>query len=275
MTVQVMIAAIAVSSFVYLWGVTPSEAAARSAWGRVFPAPPWRTRSLSWLAAHRGRWPGLGAQVQLELTVVGLAPARYLLQMIAFATFGVVAGAFDVSWWAAPIGAALGLGIRRYFLGRRYKMWLRRCGGQVSDLATLLKARMQAGETVVPAMFGVRPLLMDPFGYEWQQVLNALESGIALRDALATLKRRLPDGDIASVLNQLIVYDRDGIPQDPFGTLSGHLNNMRLLKRDFAVRRATGSTALYEGLAFIGAALSIGVPLVYLFWTHSMLSGVL
>lgn len=270
-----MVAALAVTIFVYFLGVTPTEVAARSAWERVFPRRPWHARSLSWIGDHRGRWPGLGPQVLLEIEVVGLTPARYVAQALVFAGFWTAAGAFDVSWWVAPIGALLGLGIRRYFLHRRYTEWLRRCAGQVSDVLTLLKARLQAGETVIPAMLGVRGLLRDPLGSEWQHVLDALASGLSLKDALMTLKRRLPDADIAAVLTQLLVYDRDGVPKDPFGTLAGHLANMRLLKRDYMVRRAIGHIALYEGLAFLGAAISIGVPMAYLFWIHSFLSGVL
>lgn len=270
-----IIAALAVSSFIYLFTVTPSEAAARSAWSRVFPAQPLWHRGLVWVDSHRGRWPGLGPQVQVELDVLGVTPTRYIMQALLFAGFGVAASVLDVSWWAAPVGGVFGIAVRRFYLHRHYNDWLRRCAGQVSDVLTLLKARMQAGETVIPAMFGVRSLLMEPLGNEWQQMLNALQSGIPLNEVLNTLKRRLPDPDIAAVLTQLMVYDRDGIPQDPFGTLSGHLTSMRLLKRDYAVRRATGRTTIFEGIAFLGAAITIGVPLVYLFWIHSALSGVL
>lgn len=270
-----VLAALAWASFTYFLGVSPGEAAVQSARDRVHPALPWRERGRRWMDQTRSRWPGYGPQVQHELDALGIVPARYLQELAFFGGLGALIIGVDVSWWLLPVGLIVGAAGTRFYLQWRYQHWLQRCVGQVGDLVTLLKARMQAGDTVVKAMAGVTPQLMAPLAQSWQRGLDALQSGQSLFDVMTGMKQRLPDRDITAVLNQLVIYDRDSVPQDPFGTLSGHLARMKLLKRDYLIRQATGSLSLFEGAAFMGALLSVGVPLVYLFWTHTLSGGIL
>lgn len=268
-----VLAAGAVASFVYLLGISPGEAAAQSAWDRVHPGRPWRERGLAWFSGARRRWPGFGPQVHRELEALAMDPTRYLQQMAGLAAVGAVIVGIDIHWWLAPLGFLVGAALMRYYVQWRYHQWLQRCVGQVGDLVTLLKARLQAGDTVIKAMRGVTLQLMDPFAREWQRAMDALESGQSLTDVLDDLKMRLPDRDISAVLTQLIVYDRDSVPPEPFGTMAGHLARMKLLKRDYLMRQATGSLSLYEGLAFMGALIAAGVPLIVVFWLQHVAGG--
>lgn len=275
MTIWIGLTAVAFAGLTYFWSIPVSAAEATSVRVHLRPRGPWKNRVLAWLHKTRYHLPGYGAAVRLELDVLQQPPLRYLQEMAGFSGGTAILLGVDVSSWAIPFGLVAGIAMARLYLKWRYQRWLQLCTTQVGELVTLLKARMQAGDTVTRSMVAVAPQLMPPLANEWQRALSALQSGQSLFDVLAECKRRMPDRDIAAVLSQLVIYDRDSIPNDPFGTLAGHLTRMKLLKREYAVRRATGGLTLFEGLAFLGAVLSVGIPLAYLFWTHSLSNGFL
>ncbi len=273
--VWILLAAGAWASLTYFWTVPDTTAEATSIIARMHPRGSWRDRLETWLRYSRHQWPGYGDQARMELEVLQLTPLRYGQEMALFAGGSALILGIDGAAWLAPVGFVVGLLSGRLYLRWRYERWLKLCTAQVGELVTLLKARMQAGDTVVRAMQAVAPQIMDPLATQWRRALDALASGQPLHEVVGDLRRRLPDRDISAVLSQIVIYDRDSIPDDPFGTLANHLARMKLLRREYAVKSATGSLTLFEGLAFFGALLAIGLPIGFVWWTHAVSNGIL
>lgn len=211
----------------------------------------------------------LAARTREQLAVVGRPVRTYVLQGGLFAALGAAALGLDLSWVAAPVGLALGLGINRFVLSRRYKGWLAEVVGNTADLVTFLKVRLLAGDTIHRALTAIQPQLPGALRLEWDRMLSAWQSGLPLRDALLALSDRVYDRDFAAVINQIIVYERDGVPDDPFQQLAAHITRIQLLQREYRVRRATSSIQLLNGFAFLAAGIAVGAPIMYLLWEQS------
>lgn len=265
----------ALAAWAWLWRLPQAALEAQALAQRLKPPLPWRARLGAALVGLAQRLPGFDAQALAEADAVGLDPARYLQYLGLAAAGAAVWCGVDVAPWAAPFGGAIGVFAVRAWLHRRWTQWLRACAAQVGDLVTLLKARLQAGDTVPVAMAAVAPQLAPPLGPEWQRALAALGTGQRLGAVLADLRRRLPDPDLEAVLGQLALYDREAVPPDPFGTLAAHLSHLKLVHRQYAIRQVTGSLTFYEGAAFLGALFTLGLPGAYVFWTHAVSGGVL
>ncbi len=257
--------------FTFLWaGYSEAELVMTDIERRRAPPAPWRDRWANWVKATSRSWPGYNAQVRRELAQVGGSPGRYALQMgIVGALVAVVLG-WDLSWWLAPLGFLAGAGIIRAVLHQQYATWVTRVTAQMSDVVVLLKARLQAGETVPQAVRHVTAQLTPPVQIEWQRLVQQLDAGLPLVDAIALFMDQVPERDVAAVMQQIVVYDRESVPADPFGTLAAHLSRMKLLKRDYLVKRASGMITVYTGVAFLVAVVSVLGPTLYGLWVSTV-----
>jgi len=260
--------------FLFLWqGFSETELAMAEIDQQKRTSEPWSALLKRWMETASQHWPGYGPVVRHELAQLGRNPAQYALQaIIAGVLLGGVFG-LDFSVVLAPVGVFLGVGGARFLLHQQYQGWLTQVTAQMGDVVILLKARLQAGETVRQAMRGVTPQVPDPTAVEWKRLIDGLNAGLPLGEVLSRFMARVADRDVAAVLQQLAVYDRESVPPDPFGTLAGHLSRMKLLKRDYLVRRSTQSITAYTGLAFFLAMISVLAPLLYGMWTTTLGSG--
>ncbi|MCL8208619.1 MAG: type II secretion system F family protein [Actinomycetia bacterium] len=253
------------------WAVAVSPAAAlrQELEARWTPPRPWRARLLAALA-RRG---GLLAALRHELAATDTDPRAFALRTAGFAAAGTLLMGLDGGPAFAPVGALLGAGVARLWLARRYRGWLAEVVGALGDLVLLLKARLQAGDTVEQAVEAVTPHLTGALRVEWERLVARRQSGLPLREALWAFADRVYDRDAAAVIAQLAHYDREAVPAEPFGTLAGHLTRIQLLRRDYLVRRATSTITVYAGLALFAAMVSALGPALYVLWVQSI-SGV-
>ena len=268
------IAIVALMGFLFFWqGFSDAELALAEMDRQRHPSSPWRTQWRRWLATATRHWPGYGPAVRHELTQLGREPAQYAMQAILAGGLLALVFGMDFSVVLAPLGLLIGVGGVRWLLHQQYQGWLTQVTAQMGDVVILLKARLQAGETVRQAMRGVTPQVPNPTRVEWTRMIDRLNAGLPLSEVLGRLMDRVPDRDVAAVLQQLAVYDRESVPPDPFGSLSGHLSRMKLLKRDYLVRRSTQSITAYTGLAFFLAMISVLAPVLYGMWTTTLGTG--
>jgi Flp pilus assembly protein TadB len=266
-----IIAVVSVMVFVFLWtGYSPAELVRQDLERRRAPPVPWRERAAGWVQQAPQTLPGFGPAARRELAQIGLSPGRYGLQMALVGGLVALVLGWDVTPWLAPLGFALGAAGVRYALRWQYESWVAQVTAQMSDVVVLVKARLQAGETVRQAVRHVAPQLPQPVRTEWQRLVDRLDAGYAFSEAIAALVDQVPDRDVAAVLHQLHVYDRDSVPPDPFGTLAAHLSRMKLVKRDYVVRRATSAITVYTGVAFFVAMVSMLGPTLYGLWVNSV-----
>lgn len=258
-------------AFVFLWqGYSEVELVSADIDRRRSPPPPWRDRIASWVRTAERQWPGYGPQVRQELAQVGLGPARYLMQMGLVGGLAGIALGWDLNWWVAPMGFVVGSAGVRWALHFRYREWLTQVTAQMGDVVILLKARLQAGETVRQAVRRILPQLSAPARTEWARLVGQLDAGLSLQEALAGFMEQVPDRDVAAVMQQLAVYDRESVPPDPFGNLAAHLSRMKLLKRDYLVKRSTNTITMYTGLAFFMAMIGVLAPALYSLWVTAL-----
>ncbi|MDA8192735.1 MAG: type II secretion system F family protein [Thermaerobacter sp.] len=268
MTVILMLSAMI---FTFLWaGYSDAELVWGDIQRRRAPPAPWRERMARWVRTGVRDWPGFGPAVRRELARVHGTMPRYVTQVAVTGVIVALVLGWDLSWWLAPAGFLLGAAGVRLVLHQQYTTWIARVTASMSDVVVLLKARLQAGETVRQAIRQVLPQLTDPVRAEWQQLVDDLNAGIALPEALGALMDRVPDRDVMAVLQQLTVYDRESVPADPFGNLAGHLSRMKLLKREYLVRRSSSAITVYTGLAFLVALVSVLAPTLYGLWVNSV-----
>lgn len=262
-----VLAAIAWGVAAYLtWAVSPAAALRQELAARWTPPRPWRARIADALA-RRG---GLLAAIRHELDATDTDPRAFALRGVGFAAAGALLLGVDAGPALAPVGALLGAAIARLMLARRYRHWLAEVVGALGDLVLLLKARLQAGDTVEQAVVAVAPHLPGALRVEWARLVARRQSHVPLADALWAFADRVYDRDAAAVIAQLVHYDRASVPADPFGALAGHLARIQLLRRDYLVRRATSTITVYAGLALFAALVAALGPALYLLWVNSV-----
>lgn len=255
----------------FLWaGYSEAELVLRDVERRRAAVVPRRQRLMGWVRDAPTRLPGFGPDVQRELTRIGWSLTRYVELMVVVGGMLALVFGWDLTFWLAPWGFVIGAGVIRYWVHVQYTTWLTQVVAQMGDVIVLLKARLQAGETVRQAVRHVLPQLPMPVRQDWEHLVEWLDAGIPFGEAIGTLIDQIPDRDVATVLQQLAVYDRDSVPDDPFGTLAAHLSRMKLVKRDYLIRRSTQSITIYTGLAFLTAMVSVAAPVLYSLWINTV-----
>lgn len=267
-----LLAALSFGVAVYLWrGVSPVQAALDTVDDRMRPAAlPMRERLVQWTEHRARRVPFYNQAVRDELDRVQGVPSRYLTQVVLLGCVGLVATGEDLTWWLAPIGVLIGMMIPRMLLMRQYHRWLQLVLTDTPDLVTILSARFQSGDTVPQAIIGAADQLSGPLGQEWHRVASLVHTGLPLADVLRALGDRVHDRDFDAVLAQLLVYDRESVPAEPFGSLSAHLDRLKLLRREYLVKRSTSTVTILAGVSMMTAMICLLGPMVYLLWTQAL-----
>jgi hypothetical protein len=262
-----IVAAVAFGTAAYwAWGIPPGEALRRELTARYDPPPPLGARIAAAVARRGGLWDTL----RHECETTDTALRAWALRAGLFAAAGALLMGIDGGPALAPVGAVAGALVARLLLARRYRRWLTEVVGALSDLVLLLKARLQAGDTVEQAVVAVAPHLPGALRVEWARLVARRQSHVPLADALWAFADRVYDRDAAAVIAQLVHYDRASVPADPFGALAGHLARIQLLRRDYLVRRATSTITVYAGLALFAALVAALSPALYLLWVNSV-----
>lgn len=266
-----VIGVVAAMLFVFLWqGYSEADLAMAEVDRRQNPPDPWRVRWRRAIGRVGQHWPGYGPAVRHELAQLGRDPVQYFVQAAAAGGLLAVMFGMDFAPILAPLGLVIGIGGVRLVLRQQYQGWLTQVTAQMGDVVILLKARLQAGETVRQALRGVSPQVPNPTLVEWTRMIDRLNAGLPLSEALGYFMERVPDRDVAAVLQQVAVYDRESVPPDPFGTLAAHLSRMKLLKRDYLIRRSTNAITGYTGLAFVLAMVSVLAPVMFGMWSSTL-----
>ena len=267
-----LLAALSFGVAVYLWrGVSPVQTALDTVDDRMRPAAlPMRERLVQWTEHRARRVPFYNQAVRDELDRVQGVPSRYLTQVVLLGILGFLGAGEDLSWWFAPIGVIIGMMIPRLLLMRKYHRWLQLVLTDTPDLVTILSARFQSGDTVPQAIIGAADQLSGPLGQEWHRVASLVQTGIPLADVLRALGDRVHDRDFDAVLAQLLVYDRESVPAEPFGSLSAHLDRLKLMRREYLVKRSTSTVTILAGVSMMTAMICLLGPMVYLLWTQAL-----
>jgi len=188
-----------------------------------------------------------------------LRPAEYMALMV-IAAVGVGA----LAWFlggknvvSAMIGGIFGLIMPRIYLGRQKSQRLNRFNDQLQDMLNLVVNGLRAGFSTVQAMETVSKELPTPISTEFRRVVQEMQIGIPMEEALDNLHRRIPSDDLDLIIVAINVQrEVGGNLAEILDTISYTIRERVRIKGEV---RVLTSQAMYSGrfLALLPIILAV------------------
>lgn len=159
---------------------------ARSSWGENIA----RDLARADLKLKPGEYVAITALVALVLGLIGW-----------FALGGIL---------GALIGGAVGLFIPQFYVKRQQGQRLVRFNEQLGDMLNLMVNGLRAGYSTMQAMESVSKELPSPISDEFRRVVQEMQLGVSMQDALDNLLRRIPSDDLDLVVTAINVQREVG-----------------------------------------------------------------
>jgi tight adherence protein B len=156
----------------------------------------------------------LGEKMARDLARADLKikPGEY----ISLFVITIVGGAF-IAWLiggrdiiSAGIGGVIGVFIPRMYINRQKAKRLIRFNEQLADMLNLMVNGLRAGYSTMQAMEAVSKELPPPICDEFRRVVQEMQIGISMEQALANLLRRIPSEDLDFVVTAINVQREVG-----------------------------------------------------------------
>ena len=155
---------------------------------------------------------GSGISKELARADLKLKPAEYIAIMVIL---GVGVG--FVAWFLGGrsifigiIGAAVGVYVPRLYVNRQQNQRLVRFGEQLPDMLNLTVNGLRAGYSTVQAMEAVGKELPPPISNEFRRVVQEIQLGVPMEQALDNLLRRIPSDDLDLTITAINVQREVG-----------------------------------------------------------------
>jgi tight adherence protein B len=110
----------------------------------------------------------------------------------------------------AIIGFFFGLYIPRFFVRRQQKTRLVNFDGQLGDMLNLMVNGLRAGFSTMQAMESVSKEMPPPIKDEFRRVIQEMQLGVSMEDALDNLLRRIPSADLDLTITAINVQREVG-----------------------------------------------------------------
>ncbi len=141
---------------------------------------------------------------------IKLRPAEYLAARV-IAMFGVAVVAFVLSGMIfAVFGAIVGFFIPPIYVGRAKKSRLKAFDNQLSDMLNLVVNGLRAGFSTLQALEAVSHEMPTPISDEFRRVVQEMQLGIPMEEALDHLMRRIHSDDLDLVITAINVQREVG-----------------------------------------------------------------
>lgn len=155
---------------------------------------------------------GEGIARELARADLQLKPAEYLALLVIFAI-----GVGFVAWFLGGksilfgiLGAAVGAFLPRLYVRRQQSQRLIQFGDQLPDMLSLMVNGLRAGYSTIQAMEAVSKELPSPISTEFRRVVQEIQLGLQLENALQNLHRRIPSDDLDLILTAFNVQREVG-----------------------------------------------------------------
>ncbi len=173
------------------------------------PVSDWMNQRL-----ERSSWGG-GIARELARADLKLKPAEYIIVMILSGLGTAVVFWFlmgrGISIPIFPIiGFIVGLFLPRMYVRRQQNQRLIRFGDQLADMLNLMVNGLRAGYSTMQAMEAVSREMPAPISDEFRRVVQEMQLGISMEQALDNLLRRIPSGDLDLVITAMNVQREVG-----------------------------------------------------------------
>ncbi len=178
-----------------------------------------------------------------------LKPGEYIA-LYVIATLGVGLIAFLLGGriiWSALIGAAIGAFLPRLYVKNQQGKRLTRFNDQLPDMLNLMVNGLRAGYSTMQAMEAVSKELPPPICDEFRRVVQEMQLGIPMENALANLLRRIPSQDLDFLITAINVQrEVGGNLAEIMDVISYTIRERVRIKGDI---RALTAQAIYSGRA--------------------------
>ncbi|MFQ5942933.1 MAG: type II secretion system F family protein [Anaerolineales bacterium] len=168
--------------------------------------------ALSDFLNNLGEGTNLFANISTNLAQadIKLRPAEYLAARV-LTMFGVGMVAFILSGFVFAIaGAAVGFFIPPIYVGQAKKRRLKAFDGQLGDMLNLMVNGLRAGFSTLQAMEAVSHEMPSPIADEFRRVVQEMQLGITMEEALDHLMRRIHSDDLDLVITAMNVQREVG-----------------------------------------------------------------
>ena len=192
---------------------------------------------------------------------VKLRAAEYLALMVIAAV-----GLGALAWFlggrniiSGIIGGVVGLIIPRIYIGRQKNQRLNRFNEQLQDMLNLVVNGLRAGFSTVQAMEAVSKELPAPISDEFRRVVQEMQIGIPMDEALDNLHRRIPSDDLDLIIVAINVQrEVGGNLAEILDTISFTIRERVRIKGEI---RVLTSQAMYSGrfLALLPILLALAL----------------
>ena len=176
---------------------------------RATPVGDWLDRRLV-----KSRMGG-GIARELARADLKLKPAEYIAITVISATLmGFIAGYINdpkkpLSIFAA-VGLIVGAFLPRVYVRRQQAKRLMRFNEQLADMLNLMVNGLRAGYSTMQAMESVSKEMPSPICDEFRRVVQEMQLGITMDQALDNLLRRIPSDDLDLVITAMNVQREVG-----------------------------------------------------------------
>lgn len=143
---------------------------------------------------------------------IRLKPGEYIAVMI------ICSGGLGIILWIIGkqsillglLGVIFGLFVPSIYVKREQGQRLVRFNGQLADMLNLMVNGLRAGYSVMQAMEAVSKELPAPISDEFRRVVQEMQLGVTMEQALDNLLRRIPSDDLDLVITAINVQREVG-----------------------------------------------------------------
>ncbi|MCJ7568621.1 MAG: type II secretion system F family protein [Anaerolineales bacterium] len=140
-----------------------------------------------------------------------LRPVEFIAAIvISMFAFGVIGFILSGSLIFSAVGSLLGAFVPRAYVKRQEKSRLKKFDNQLSDMLNLMVNGLRAGFSTLQAMEAISRELPAPINDEFHRVVQEMQLGIPMEDALDHLLRRINSEDLDLVITAINVQREVG-----------------------------------------------------------------
>ncbi len=196
---------------------------------------------------------------QLSQADIRLRSGEYLAIVVGITAGMALIGYFygGGSIFFALIGGAVGPFLPRFYVRRQQSKRLQLFVDQLPDMLNLMVNGLRAGYSTMQAMEAVSKELPAPISTEFRRVVQEMQLGIPMEQALDNLLRRIPSDDLDLIITAMnIQREVGGNLAEILDTISFTIRERIRIKREIQVLTAQ---VLYSGrvLALMPIVLSV------------------
>lgn len=155
-----------------------------------------------------------GSRIARDLARADLKmkPAEYII-LIVLAVIGIAIVAYFIGSRSIPLGIAgaiFGMFVPGMFVRSRQGRRLQKFNDQLPDMLNLVVNGLRAGYSTMQAMESVSKEMPAPICDEFRRVVQEMQLGISMENALDNLLRRIPSDDLDLVITAINVQREVG-----------------------------------------------------------------